>query len=107
MAEQEEGWFTDPYDRHEARWLSDGKPTKLVRDNSVESYDEPPEEPPVRAPTRIEADPSATGGTDLLRADAAEAGEPFDPERVERAEWDSFDQRGAPNFERLADGEEY
>ena len=30
--EEEEGWFTDPFGRHEARWLSFGKPTKLVRE---------------------------------------------------------------------------
>lgn len=39
-----EGWFTDPFGRHEARWLSGGKPTDLVRDGDVESYDEPPTE---------------------------------------------------------------
>jgi hypothetical protein len=37
----EEGWYTDPYGRHEARWMSDSKTTKLVRDGSVESHDEP------------------------------------------------------------------
>ena len=36
----EEGWCTDPFGRHEARWLSFGKPTKLVRDGGVETYDE-------------------------------------------------------------------
>ena len=45
-----EGWFTDPFGRHEARWLSKGKPTKLVRDGSVESYDDPPEETPSHVP---------------------------------------------------------
>ena len=30
-----EGWCTDPFGLHEARWLSDGVPTKLVRDNGV------------------------------------------------------------------------
>jgi hypothetical protein len=67
-----EGWYTDPYGLHEARWLSGGKPTKLVRDHGVESYDEPPAEPPRRDPARIEppcADPSSD-----LRADDAERG---------------------------------
>jgi hypothetical protein len=35
--EGEEGWYTDPFGRHEARWLSDGSPTKLVRDGDAES----------------------------------------------------------------------
>ena len=31
-----EGWYTDPYGRHEARWMSAGTPTRLVRDGEVE-----------------------------------------------------------------------
>ena len=27
-----EGWYHDPYRLHEARWISDGAPTALVRD---------------------------------------------------------------------------
>jgi hypothetical protein len=41
-----QGWFPDPYGRHEDRWFSDGKPTRLVRDRGSESYDEPPLEYP-------------------------------------------------------------
>jgi hypothetical protein len=26
----EEGWYTDPYGRHEARWMSAGTPARLV-----------------------------------------------------------------------------
>jgi hypothetical protein len=37
-----EGWCPDPFGRHEARWLSGGEPTDLVRDGGVESHDEPP-----------------------------------------------------------------
>jgi hypothetical protein len=73
--QSEEGWFTDPYALHEARWLSDGVPTKLVRDGEVESYDEPPEGPEVVTPVRLEADPTSQDGADLLRADAAEQGD--------------------------------
>lgn len=51
--EQEEGWYTDPYGRHEARWMSAGSPTKLVRDSGVESYDHPPDEEPSRVATMI------------------------------------------------------
>jgi len=42
-----EGWYTAPYGRHEARWMSAGTPTRLVRDGEVESYDDPPDEPPL------------------------------------------------------------
>ena len=37
-----QGWFEDPFRLHEARYFSAGRPTKLVRDGNVESYDEPP-----------------------------------------------------------------
>lgn len=96
-ADDEEGWFTDPYARHEARWLSDGRPTRLVRDGGVESYDEPPDGPPVREPVRIEEEPTAENGDDLRRSDAAERdGATYDPARVSRAEWDAFDDRTGP-----------
>jgi hypothetical protein len=72
--EFEEGWYTDPFGRHEARWLSDGQPTKLVRDARIESYDEPPDSPPLHDPVKIEPDPKSFTPDDLLRADAAEAG---------------------------------
>lgn len=52
-AASEEGWFTDPYGIHEARWLSEGRPTQLVRDSGSESYDKPPDRPPVAPPERI------------------------------------------------------
>jgi hypothetical protein len=66
--EEEEGWFTDPFGRHEARWLSAGQPTKLVRDGEVESYDEPPDEEPTSEPERVEPHVEANGGADLIRA---------------------------------------
>jgi hypothetical protein len=37
------GWQRDPFGLHQQRYLSQGQPTKLVRDGTVESYDEPPE----------------------------------------------------------------
>jgi hypothetical protein len=37
-----QGWYRDPFSRHNARWFSDGKPTALVRDEGVESTDPPP-----------------------------------------------------------------
>jgi hypothetical protein len=69
--EHEEGWYTDPYGRHEARWMSAGSPTKLVRDSGVESYDDPPHEEPSQAATRIVEEPPP-GTDDLRRADEAE-----------------------------------
>jgi hypothetical protein len=38
------GWFDDPYGRHEARWMSDGWPTSLVRDGTVEKTDPLPDQ---------------------------------------------------------------
>jgi hypothetical protein len=72
--EEEEGWFTDPFGRHEARWLSFGTPTKLVRDGAVESYDEPPDEGPTSAPERIENEVVANDGADLIRAGDSSTG---------------------------------
>ena len=78
----QEGWFTDPFARHEDRWLSDGTPTKLVRDDGIESYDEPPDGPPVREPVRIEN----TG-------EGLQSAAPHDlTERKTRSAWDAFDQ---------------
>ena len=37
-----QGWAPDPFGLHESRYFSDGRPTKLVMDGGVESYDEPP-----------------------------------------------------------------
>jgi len=40
-----EGWYQDPFGVHEHRWMSQGRPTKLVRDGGTESYDPPPDLP--------------------------------------------------------------
>jgi hypothetical protein len=69
--EKEEGWYTDPFGQHEARWMSAGTPTKLVRDRGVESYDDPPDVEPTQVPKRIVSEPPP--GTDIRRADQAEA----------------------------------
>jgi len=55
--EKEEGWYTDPFGQHEARWMSAGTPTKLVRDRGVESYDDPPDVEPTQVPKRIVSEP--------------------------------------------------
>ena len=72
--EKFEGWYTDPYRRHQARWLSDGVPTKLVRDGDSTTYDEPPEGAFVQEPEPIEFHPPRGDASDLLRADDAERG---------------------------------
>jgi hypothetical protein len=38
-----EGWFGDPYFRHDQRWFTKGVPTALVRDEGFESSDPPPD----------------------------------------------------------------
>ncbi|MGA8727083.1 MAG: hypothetical protein WB565_18775 [Acidimicrobiales bacterium] len=67
-----EGWYKDPYGEHEARWFSNGTPTSLVRDGSVESRHEPPERSVDGPLERVEPSQTRTGG-DLRRADDAEA----------------------------------
>jgi hypothetical protein len=37
-----QGWYQDPFGLHEARYFSAGRPTRLVRDSGIESYDDPP-----------------------------------------------------------------
>jgi hypothetical protein len=39
---QLQGWSADPFGLHEERYFSAGRPTKLVRDGKVESYEDPP-----------------------------------------------------------------
>jgi hypothetical protein len=68
-----------PYGRLEARWLSQGKPTKLVRDKGVESFDEPPDEAPTQVPEEIEQ-LVQDDGADVFRAeDAWGEGDTFAP----------------------------
>jgi hypothetical protein len=91
-----EGWFTDPYELHEARWLSNGRPTKLVRDGEATSYDEPPEGEFTRVPQPIEPGPNA-GPSDLLRADDAEStGAPMDAGDIYMRQMDAVWSDGAP-----------
>lgn len=85
-----EGWFTDPYACHEARWLSDRRATKLVRDGDATSYDDPPAGPWIKTPERVEADPTAAGGSDLIRADAAESEGDYGEKKAKWAVYDSL-----------------
>ena len=69
----DEGWYTDPWGHHEARWISLGKATDLVRDGDVEAHDPPPDTPPTATPALIPPEaPDQVGAADLERADDAE-----------------------------------
>ena len=72
---EQEGWYTDPYGRHDARWISGGIPTKLCRDGDTELYDAPPDSPPSHAWVPIAPPPGPATAADTLRADAAESEE--------------------------------
>jgi hypothetical protein len=99
--EHAEGWYTDPFGRHEARWMSDGNPTKLVRDGAEESYDDPPDENPSVASEMVKED-QASDGSDLIRADDQSGGESLQRQMNDAAQfgstWGSHialpDQRG-------------
>jgi len=57
-----EGWYTDPYQRHEARWMSQGTPTSLVKDGGIEGSDPVGDEPFEVTPVRFGAEgPQAKG----------------------------------------------
>jgi hypothetical protein len=88
-AQQAEGWYEDPYHVHRDRWMSDGVPTKLVRDGQAESYDPPPDLllPDALVPV-AEAEPA--DGSDLRRADDA-SNDPYDPEKARDAASTAFD----------------
>ena len=42
---ERQGWYVDPWLRHQARYFSEGRPTGLVRDGDHESTDPPPSVP--------------------------------------------------------------
>jgi len=79
----EEGWYVDLFGRHEARWISGGSPTALVRDGGVEARDPPPDEPITSEMVPWAPGPRYDGG-DLKRADDAESQE-FDPQKPTQA----------------------
>jgi hypothetical protein len=82
-----EGWYVDPYELHQARWVSDGTPTKLVRDNGVVSYDPPP-----ITPYKGPLEPVAGSEGELLHAD--DSGGRFDRDSGVNAAWTIFVARG-------------
>ena len=80
-----EGWYRDPFAIHEDRWMSQGRPTKLVRDGGVEAYDPPPDLPlPAELVPAGEA-PSPPGSGE------GEAGPPgYSDRRARRAAFDAI-----------------
>jgi hypothetical protein len=42
---QRDGWFDDPYGKHDGRYFSQGQPTNRVRDGNRFFFEEPPTEP--------------------------------------------------------------
>jgi hypothetical protein len=59
VAPEQQGWHSDPWLRHEARWISGGIPSKLVRDGGLEAYDDPPDAPPSHGWVKIDTDSAA------------------------------------------------
>lgn len=65
--ESMEGWYTDPFGRHEVRWMLQGIPTRLVRDGSVEGSDPVTDEPFIVTPSGLKDILSlALGSTSLI-----------------------------------------
>lgn len=94
MKSKAQGWYRDPYAIHEDRYISQGTPTKLVRDRGRESYDPPPDRPPPEdklVPVES-SDDDMMDGSDLRRADEASDDPPYDAARARRAAFDIFDE---------------
>lgn len=66
-----EGWYRDPFGVHEARWMSMGAPTALVKDAGVEGSDPQPAVRPPGPLLPVEPERGVDHGSDLRRADAA------------------------------------
>ena len=92
---KEEGWYTDPFARHEERWMSNGQPTKLVRDQGKVSQDEPPNGPYVQFPDPVEH-ATSNGPLDLRRADDAGSAGPSGGSDPTMMTWDVVFSDGAP-----------
>lgn len=62
-----QGWCTDPWELHEARWYSAGQPTRLARDGNEESFDSVPTGAPDGQPRPVVAPSPPDGPIDLWR----------------------------------------
>lgn len=69
----DEGWFVDPFHRHEDRWISAGRPSDLVRDNGIESRSTPPDMPMPTPLVRVTSEMPGSA-QDVMRADDAQHG---------------------------------
>ncbi|MGA3214358.1 MAG: hypothetical protein ABSD97_01535 [Acidimicrobiales bacterium] len=85
-----EGWYKDPYLKHDDRWFSDGKATSLVRDGEAESKDPPPDAPLPATLVPCETSDEPNDGDDLRRADDAEREAPYDRDRAIEEELDTI-----------------
>ena len=85
-----EGWYIDPYGRHEARWFSDGTPTDLVRDRGVTS-DDPPPSTPYTAKLEPITQNTSSRSDGLQRADHNQD-LADDPRVASDAVWEIFDE---------------
>ncbi len=66
---QAQGWYLDPYGVHEQRWISQGRPSNLVRDGRIEAKDPPPDGPANRPFIKVTGDPRSMTSRDMIRAD--------------------------------------
>jgi len=82
-----EGWYRDPFGVHEDRWMSQGQPTKLVRDGGTESYDPPPDLPLPDALVPVPDDDEPGDPSDLRRYGDSE--EPYSTRRARQAGMDA------------------
>lgn len=106
MNESLQGWCTDPYARHEARWFSQGVPRGLVRDGRKESQDLPPQGSPTVASSKIDVDTSSSFGSDLVRADDV-THSPYDPKEIKQAAFDVFSRTMPTQSFVVGGGERY
>jgi hypothetical protein len=80
-----EGWYRDPFAIHEDRWMSQGRPTKLVRDGGVEAYDPPPD-----LPLPAELVPAVTDGGEASGQGEAGQEHGYSDRRARRAALDAI-----------------
>jgi len=86
-----EGWYRDPYAIHEDRWMSQGRPTRLVRDGGTESYDPPPDLPLPGALVPVAPDEGASAdGSDLRRSGETGQDPSYSRKRARRAALDAI-----------------
>jgi hypothetical protein len=85
-----EGWYRDPFAVHEDRWMSQGRPTKLVRDGGTESYDPPPDLPLPDVLEPVTPDSGASAGASDLRRYGDSGQEPYSDRRAGEAALDAI-----------------